>query len=250
MNTALLRNTAFDFLAFFLGIGLAYTQHWQTRDLVWSLWLSSLVIGSVTILATIAGGAYIAWHVIHQADFPQRYRTPALLFSALITLLFIGFFALHFGAFHAGHASFLSSFFPLDDVPKNLFGNAFMNPFLLWKTAIVYVFPLYGVFLIPMLISERKAVFSMLGKAMEFVKSHHGHLDWEVELLKKAHAKGKDNDIGKLFYQPYVNVIRMHLLILFFGFTYSFGLQGFWVYALVYAVYFFPWKTFKEAMAS
>jgi len=34
-----------DALAFAVGLGLAWYFRWETRDLVWSLWLSSAVIG-------------------------------------------------------------------------------------------------------------------------------------------------------------------------------------------------------------
>ena len=34
-----------DVLAFMLGLGVARWLRWPTTDLVWSLWLSSLVLG-------------------------------------------------------------------------------------------------------------------------------------------------------------------------------------------------------------
>ena len=34
-----------DFAAFALGLSLAYGLDWQTTDLVWGLWLGSLVLG-------------------------------------------------------------------------------------------------------------------------------------------------------------------------------------------------------------
>jgi hypothetical protein len=42
---------------------------------------------------------------------------------------------------------------------------------------------------------------------------------------------------------PYRNVVRMHLLIFFFAFASAMGLDSFGVYAVVFAVYFFPWRT-------
>jgi hypothetical protein len=36
--------------------------------------------------------------------------------------------------------------------------------------------------------------------------------------------------------------VRMHLLIFFFAFMHFIHLENFFVYAVVYAVYFFPWK--------
>jgi hypothetical protein len=45
---------------------------------------------------------------------------------------------------------------------------------------------------------------------------------------------------------PYKNVIRMHLLIFFFAFAHFMRLENFAVYAVVYAVYFFPWGLLKK----
>mgnify|MGYP003594895929 CR=1 FL=1 len=49
-----------DIAAFALGLGLAGGLNWQTADLVWSLWLGSLVLGYLTLLSGIAGPALIA----------------------------------------------------------------------------------------------------------------------------------------------------------------------------------------------
>ena len=48
---------------------------------------------------------------------------------------------------------------------------------------------------------------------------------------------------------PYKNVIRMHLLIFFFAGAGAMQLDNFAVYAVVYAVYFFPWREFKKQKA-
>ena len=45
--------------------------------------------------------------------------------------------------------------------------------------------------------------------------------------------------------RPYVNVIRMHLLIFFFAFCHALKLDNFLVYAVVYSVYFFPWSELR-----
>src|SRR3954465_7876525 len=51
-----------DALAFVAGLGMAWYFQWETRDLVWSLWLSSLVVGYAMIVWSIFGtGFAIAW---------------------------------------------------------------------------------------------------------------------------------------------------------------------------------------------
>jgi hypothetical protein len=49
---------------------------------------------------------------------------------------------------------------------------------------------------------------------------------------------------------PYKNVIRLHLLIFFFAGAHFVKLDSFLVYAVVYAVYFFPWRLLKKQEAT
>ena len=50
--------------------------------------------------------------------------------------------------------------------------------------------------------------------------------------------------------EPYKNVVRMHVLIFFFAFAHFARLENFFVYAVVYAVYFFPWRLVQRTRRS
>jgi hypothetical protein len=58
-------------------------------------------------------------------------------------------------------------------------------------------------------------------------------------------AGGKKQSLQDPFFSPYLNVIRMHLLIFFFGFCHMLKIDSFFVSAVVYFVYFFPWRAFR-----
>ena len=47
-----------DALAFVAGLAIAGISDWNTGDLVWSLWLSSLVVGYATIIWAIFSRAW------------------------------------------------------------------------------------------------------------------------------------------------------------------------------------------------
>ncbi|TNC86682.1 MAG: hypothetical protein CSH37_03680 [Thalassolituus sp.] len=144
-----------DGLAFCLGLALAWYTGWQTTDLIWSLWLSSLLIGCLTILLTIVGGLGL----VSRLDRPssEMPRKATLLGVGVFGSLFLlVFFSLHFCGFHAGHASFLSSFFPVPAVETVEFHELFMNPPGLLSVAVTELVPVYGLFVIPMLIAESK----------------------------------------------------------------------------------------------
>lgn len=89
-----------DATGFALGLGLAWWLGWQTRDLVWSLWLSSLVIGYLTLVFAIARAG---------RGEPGAARAPGVATK----LFLLGFFTVHFGMFHFVHSVLLNVFFPV-----------------------------------------------------------------------------------------------------------------------------------------
>lgn len=233
-----------DLLALFFGLALAWFLDWQTADLVWSLWLGSLVLGYLTILSTIAAGVYVGLHVVFHPEFPKARRPLLLALGTAGALFLLGFFSLHFCAFHAGHAGFLSLFFPLEGMPPEAFFDAFMNPLRLWQTAFRHVLPLYGAFLVPAILAERAHVFAAPASAIRAVNEGRPAAGLVDKVLPRS-LPGQN--LGTLFSRPYVNVIRMHLLIFFFAASHALHVDSFLVYAAVYGVYFFPWAAFRTA---
>jgi hypothetical protein len=209
---------------------------WQTTDLVWSLWLGSLVLGYATILAVPAAGIVAGFRAIKATGEALSKLWLPILVGSVGGLFFLAFFSLHFCGFHAGHSVFLQQFFPLDGMPRDGFGAAFMNPPLLWILVFRHLIKPYGLFLIPALIAERKHVFAPLLRVLR--SSDSG------DQSKKA----KKNIGGDIMGRPYINVVRMHLLIFFFAFAHFLKIQPFLVYTVVYAVYFFPWRATLDVL--
>ena len=230
-----------DLLAFALGLAVAWRFNWKTADLVWSLWLGSLTLGYLTILSFIGAGVYVGIYVISRPEFPARKRLPVVLAGTAGVLFLLGFFSLHFGAFHSGHAAFLAVFFPLDGVLPETFSNCFLNPVRLVDTAFRHVAPLYGAFLLPAIIAERAHVFATLGIAFRAVQDNQAGRQWPEWL---APGPARQMKLRDPFTRPYLNVIRMHLLIFFFSACHVLHIESFLIYSAVYAVYFFPWNAF------
>jgi hypothetical protein len=198
----------YDLAGFGLGLATAWYFGWQTRDLVWTLWLSSLVIGYATIVLGIAGGVRRL----------TATATPAGVALALAGAGFLlAFFTVHFGLFHVVHSVFLNLFFPL--VPA-----ASGNP---TPTIGRYVSTMagYSPWLLAAAVAERTA------------------------LVEAWRAEPKPGAKSLVAFDPgsaYRNVIRMHLLIFFFAGASILKLENLWVYAVVYVVYFFPWRLLKR----
>jgi len=218
-----------DAVAFAIGLAVAWYGRWSAGDLIWSLWLSSLVVGYTTIVWMIVQPASefaeLAWR--ERAMFHGNPR--ALIAFVLVLLLgvcfFLGFFTVHFGGFHYVHSQILISFFPIDT------GH---GPSLTTNTAVyLEIARRYWPFLPSAFIAHRAA---FMRKPFSLVAG------------KSLSVVGADNKrFGQLFTEPYRNVMRMHMLIFFFFFAHFARLENFAVYAVIYAVYFFPWRLLRRA---
>ena len=199
-----------DALAFVAGLALAWFGDWQTKDLVWSLWLSSLLVGYAMIVWDIFGAPLLTRKAA-MTTIPVKVQMVGGGLVLAGRLFMLAFFTVHFGGFHFVHATFLNQFFPV--LPG---WPGFMNLHIFGQ-----VLHDYWPFVLVAALAERKA----------FRRNPDG--------LK---------DGGMM--APYKNVIRLHLLIFFFAFTSFVHLQNFAVYAVVYAVYFFPWRLVFPAKTS
>lgn len=237
-----------DAVAFAGGLAVSWFAGWETKDLIWSLWLASLVIGY----------AMIVWLI-----FSRALGNSALLIGGVFLL---AFFTVHFGIFHLVHSVFLNVFFPVTDMKG--FPDA---------TGYLVVLEKYWYFLPVAAVAEREHFRrppAMAGGGLNAVHSPALPLDTSSDDSKRdphnllytgqtgrrpnpikgspqqaagdaspfKEAMKKDGDMMK----PYRNVVRLHLLIFFFAFAHFAKLENFLVYTVVYAVYFFPWRLLRK----
>lgn len=212
-------------LAFAAGLATAWHFHWQTTDLVWSLWLSSLLVGYAMIIWNIFGPVFrIAREA--KANGASLVEEAALTgISAIGGLFLLAFFTVHFGMFHYVHSVFLNSFFPVTK-SKGFPGAALY----------LEVFRRYWYFVPLAALAERQAFKRAPASTAADPSAKASTVNQRLAQLGK----------GDKMMEPYKNVIRMHLLIFFFVFVHIAGLDGFLIYAVVYAVYFFPWRLVKR----
>ncbi len=223
-----------DALAFSVGLAVAWWAGWNAGDLVWSLWLSSLVVGYSIIIWTIAQPAFelgrSAWKsALASGNTASPWPFWALLFVG--ALFFVAFFTVHFGMFHYIHSQLLISFFPIDT------GGA---GHLDWadRSTYVEVMRRYWTFLPAAFLAERAAFMT---KPLS--------LNGDSSLVSVVGAvAGKPAKARELMWGPYRNVMRIHALIFFFFLAHFAKLDNFVVYAVVYAVYFFPWRLVRRSV--
>jgi hypothetical protein len=228
-----------DALAFAGGLALAWFGEWQTKDLVWSLWLSSLLVGYAMIVWMIfspeLGIALQAWTDRSTLPSPRAGLLAVGASANFIGGLFLlAFFTVHFGMFHFGHSVFLSLFFPV--LPGRNHGPSLM----LYGQVLAAYWP----FVLVAAVAERQA-FRWPGSAEPPDTSVKA-----ADIAARKARKAKTGFGGGDMMIPYKNVIRLHLLIFFFAGAHFVKLDSFLVYAVVYAVYFFPWRLLKKQEAT
>ena len=231
-----------DALAFVLGLGVAWIAGWTATDLVWSLWLSSFVVGYSMIVWTIVRpGIEIARGAARDRELTRQMITQykggavvGLSVLVLVGLFMLAFFTVHFGGFHYVHSQFLYSFFPLEPSEAGRVGSADMSTYL-------EVASRYWHFLPAAFIAERAG----FAKQPPLFKD-----DLSVTATAIAARKAANARKGAAMMAPYRNVMRMHGLIFFFAFAHFARLDSFFVYAVVYAVYFFPWWLVRKGAQS
>ena len=216
-----------DAVAFAIGLAVAWWTRWSAGDLVWSLWLSSFVVGYATIIWMIVQPAgefcRVAWR--DRALFNGNPRALIAFVTLLIigVSFFLGFFTIHFGGFHYIHSQILIYFFPID-TGHGRSTDANMATY-------VEIARRYWPFLPSAFLAHRAAFmrkpFSIDARALP--------------------GEMNSRSLGKLFSEPYRNVMRMHMLLFFFFFAHFAKLENFAVYAVIYAVYFFPWRLLRRA---
>ncbi len=205
-----------DFAAFAGTVALASLQRWQAKDLVWSLWISSLILGYAFIVTSAFSVFFrpstpdTAASAARRALFAAFPVPPALVFlgKCLSVVFLLVFFTIHFGMFHFVHGLFLNMFFPL--AARGPLGGtpAGVSGYFLWSIGLTA--RAYWPFI----------AMSALSRLGDFGNA-----------LK---APGGPN-----MSMPYANVVRMHIMIFVFAGLYGAGLAGYAVYPVL-VLYFFP----------
>jgi hypothetical protein len=220
-----------DLLAFVCGLAAAWWGHWRTADLVWSLWLSSFIVGYAMLLWGILRPAVDLIEAVYRdptaarAIAENRTSTNVALGGLAVAYgsFILAFFTVHFGGFHYVHSMLLGYFFPVDPGAANPAAGMPMYAEIARR---------YWIFLPSAFLAER-AVFMRRSPAPEINPSVTAEA---IAARKRAIAARPPTPMS----EPYRKVMRMHGLIFFFAAAHFARLDNFAVYAVVYAAYFFP----------
>ncbi|MBU0679735.1 MAG: hypothetical protein KJ626_16655 [Verrucomicrobia bacterium] len=196
------RDLLLDTLALVGTIVIAVALKWEARDLIWGLWISSLTFGYLFIITTIVVG------VLCEKDTLKR------ISSAFGGLFLIAFFSVHFCMFHFVHAMFLNSFFPIIDHEGADLADI---PLIIHASLGSYW---------PMVLAT---FISRLDRISPARLRETAGSQW-------SNRKSFESGLA----EPYINVVRMHILIFIFAGLHAANLSHYAIYPVI-AFYFVPW---------
>lgn len=204
--------------SFLIMLMTAMAQEWTATELVWSLWISSLVLGYsfmiTTILAMFFGGKDLSSVGAVASKIGENIPGGAQVLKVGGAVFMLAFFSFHFLFFHFVHSIFLNQFFPLvrSDVLGGLSGRYFIN---LIAVCVRRFWPFIFI-----------SALSQTGKY--------------VRAFQQIDASS--------FSMPYKNVVKMHISIFVFAFMYMAGVSSIALY-FVMIVYFFPLRSLWEFLS-
>lgn len=284
MEEKKLFSDSFSFLleigSFAITIILAIFYSWTAKDLLWSLWISSLTIGYFTILAGIAG------NLIHgrMADEsggngkkhdenslnpdPKKLQNTGAAMAVFFLLPMAGFFgifskitliyALFVGLsvllavirFKAGHRdeSWIVKFFfnLVINFPATVFMLAFFTVHFGGFHFVHSIF-LNGFFPLTGDTPFGKSIEGTFSLFFTFITVSFTSYWPFIVTSATSRLGGIVNAVsgkkGDMFLEPYKNVIKMHMMIFIIAFMGGSGLHGYILYATL-VIYFFPFSRF------
>jgi hypothetical protein len=234
-----------DLVAFLVGLAVAWARGWHTTDLIWSLWLSSLVIGYALIVWAVLQPALellgLGWQ--HRAEVeasltPKSGKQIAILLAiALVGALFyLAFFTTHFGFFHYIHSQLLLGMYPLGD------GFTTMNRATFAEVLRRYSWALPSAFLARRYAFARR---TFVPRSSSDAGTGGTPLGRDGRPTRRPETAAESRVFG-----PYLQVMRMHAVIIAFGAVHAARRESFLVYALIYALNFFPWRLVRDRLDS
>ncbi len=251
---------------------LAWYEKWSATDLLWSLWITSLVTGYSLILASIAGN-FIDQHrklrnekdplslpEIGQLASSVMFLVVIAVITGLTSVYTITFFFLFllstfiiFGLYQRGRGRWLFmpekrtgvlTFFIL--LPSALFMLGFFSVHFLGFHFVHSIF-LSGFF--PLIQNNAGAVrLGTFAYFKELIMTSFKHywlfiLASAFSRLPAYRAAFHKTEMGSSVGFAYLNVVRMHILIFVIGFLAGAGLKGLVLYAVLF-IFFFPFESF------
>lgn len=220
---------------FFFSIAAAYFIGWNNTDLIWSFWITSLVVGYVTIFRTSAAPPGILIKRMLNPEDIKNFReltAAAKLKTAIFFLVFIPivlftvvFLSFHFFIFHILLAYWLQLLMPHSGI-ADILANAKNGGFYVSAQVIQTLLMSYWIIILQKLIVDYKTYWKKDDNIAPAV---------QVKFFSFEDIK-----------RPYIQVVRIIALMVLLFWLNSIGANQYLVYIVIYSLFFFPFPNFRK----
>lgn len=224
-----------ELLMFLFSLAAAYLLKWNNTDLIWSFWITSIVVGYVSIFrTTVVSIKFLAKLVLNPGDVKNfrslptagKLKIAAFVLSIIPTsLFFIIFLSFHFCIFHLLIAYWLQMIVPNSSITEILSG-AKGGEFYISFQIIKALFFSYWIIVIQKLIFNYRNYWKNSGNNADPAKFDFFSLE----------------NIAR----PYVQVVRIFALMVLLFVLNSVQVNQYLIYVMIYTLFFFPLPNLKK----
>ncbi len=224
-----------ELFLFSFSLAAAYFMGWNNTDLIWSFWITSLVVGYVTIFRTTVAPLSLLVKLMRSPEDNKKFRelptTMKLkiaifgLFFIPISLFYVVFLSFHFCIFHILIAYWLQMLMPhpeITDILAGANGGGFYISVQIVKTLLLS----YWIIVFQKLIFDYKSYLKSSSNKLRPVQQEF----FSFEGLKR----------------PYVQVVRIIALMVLLFWLNSIEAKQYLVYVVIYSLFFFPMPSFRK----
>lgn len=224
-----------ELVLFFFALAAAYFIGWNNTDLIWSFWITSLVVGYVTIFRTSVAPLSMLTKLILSPEDGKKFRElPAttklkiaifVLFFIPISLFYVVFLSFHFCIFHILIAYWLQVLMPHSGI-ADILADANSGEFYISIQIIKTLLMSYWIIVLQKLIFDYRTYWKSGSNKVSPVQQNF----FSFEGLKR----------------PYIQVVRIIALMVLLFWLNSIEANQYLIYVVIYSLFFFPMPTYGK----
>ncbi|MDP1725790.1 MAG: DUF6498-containing protein [Bacteroidota bacterium] len=230
-----MKKYATELFLFSFSLAVAYFMGWNNTDLIWSFWITSLVVGYVTIFRTTVAPLRLLTKLIRNPEDTKKFRemptvtklkiSVFILFFIPMSLFYVVFLSLHFCIFHVLLAYWLHGLMPhpgINDILTEANSGGFYVSFQIVKVLLIS----YWTIVLQKLIFDYRT-------------------NWERGSNKVTNVKQEFFSFDSLK-RPYVQVVRIIALMVILFLLHAIEVNQYLIYVVIYSLFYFPMPAFGK----
>lgn len=224
---------------FFFSLATAYFMGWNNTDLIWSFWITSLVVGYVSIFRTSAEPIFIlAKSILNPVEIKKFRELQTIeklkififvLIFIPVSLFYIVFLSFHFCIFLLLIAYWLQVLMPHSKI-TDILANGNGDGFYIYIQVIKTLFMSYWIVIVGKLIFDYRTFWKSGSNKVTRIKKARSNEFFSFEGIKR----------------PYVQVVRIIILMVLLFWLNSIEVNQYLIYVVIYSLFFFPIPTFGK----